>query len=75
MSSIDAVIFDLGNVLLFFDWEIAADRLCARTGRSRQELDHYIMTTPFVDQLSRGELDETEILRDCVGRSRVRWHV
>jgi putative hydrolase of the HAD superfamily len=56
MSGIDAVIFDLGNVLLFFDWEIAANRLCARTKRSRQELDHYIMTTPFVDQLCRGEL-------------------
>jgi len=56
MSGIDAVIFDLGNVLLFFDWEIAANRLCARTGKSRQELDHYIMATPFVDQLVRGEL-------------------
>jgi putative hydrolase of the HAD superfamily len=56
MSGIEAIIFDLGNVLLFFDWEIAANRLCARTKRSRQELDHYIMTTPFVDQLSRGEL-------------------
>ena len=56
MSGIEAIIFDLGNVLLFFDWEIAANRLCARTGRSRHELDHFVMTTPFVDQLSRGEM-------------------
>jgi FMN phosphatase YigB (HAD superfamily) len=67
---IEAVIFDLGNVLLFFDWEIAANRLCARTGRSRQELDHFIMTTPFVDQLSRGELSSQrffEIVRRDTG--------
>lgn len=69
---IEAVIFDLGNVLLFFDWKIAADRLCARTGRSRQELDHFIITTPFVDQLSRGELSSQqffEIMRRDTGFS------
>lgn len=56
MSGIDAVIFDLGNVLLLFDWDIAADRLCAHTGRTRRELDDYIVTTPFVSQLCIGEL-------------------
>jgi putative hydrolase of the HAD superfamily len=67
MSGIDGVIFDLGNVLLFFDWEIAANRLCARTGKSRQELDHYIMTTPFVDQLSRGELTKQRFFEIVAG--------
>lgn len=56
MSDIDAIIFDLGNTLLFFDWDITADRLCARTGKARRELDDYIVTTPFVNQLCIGEL-------------------
>ena len=56
MNSINTIIFDLGNVLLFFDWNITADRLCARTGRLRRELDDYIVTTPFVNQLCIGEL-------------------
>ena len=64
--AIEAVIFDLGNVLLFFDWEIAANRLCARTGRSRQELDRFIMTTPFVDQLSRGEMSSQQFFEIVV---------
>ena len=56
MSSVDAVIFDLCNTLLFFDWDIAADRLCARTGKTRRELDDYIVTTPFVNELCVGKL-------------------
>lgn len=56
MSGVEAVIFDLGNVLLFFDWDITADRLCARTGKTRRELDDYIVTTPFVNQLCIGQL-------------------
>ncbi len=52
----EAIIFDLGNVLLPFDWDIAADRLCARTGRSRRELDDYILTMPLVTELSLGQI-------------------
>jgi putative hydrolase of the HAD superfamily len=55
--SIAAVVFDLGNVLLPFDWDIAANRFCARVKCSRRELDDYIVTTPFVHQLEIGELD------------------
>jgi epoxide hydrolase-like predicted phosphatase len=58
VKSIDTVIFDLGNVLLFFNWEIATDRLSSRTGKSRQEIGHYFMTTPFAMQLERGELSK-----------------
>jgi len=57
VRKIDAVIFDLGNVLLPFDWEIPANRFCVRTGRSRRELDDYIVTTPFVYQLGLGQIE------------------
>lgn len=63
MSRIEAVIFDLGNVLLPFNWEIAADRFCARTGRTRRELDDYIVTTPFMNELCVGQMDKVEYYR------------
>ncbi len=50
----DAIIFDLGNVLLPFNWDLAADKFCARTGRSRRELDDYMVTMPFAHELSLG---------------------
>ncbi len=60
MKPIDTVIFDLGIVLLFYDWQIAANRLCTRVGKSRGEIDHYFMTTPFAVQLERGEISKQQ---------------
>jgi epoxide hydrolase-like predicted phosphatase len=56
MNAIEAVIFDIGNVLLPFNWDIAADRFCTRTGHTRRELDDFIVTTPFVHQLEIGQI-------------------
>ena len=55
-SSIDTIIFDLGNVLLPFDWGIARKRMCARTGCSRREVEDYFVQTPFLAQLEIGQL-------------------
>ncbi|MCX7887370.1 MAG: HAD family phosphatase [Verrucomicrobiae bacterium] len=59
----EAVIFDLGNVLLPFNWDLAADRFCARTGCSRRELDEYIATTPFARELSLGRMSKEAFYR------------
>ena len=56
MSQIEAVIFDLGNVLLPFDWGIARKRMCERASCSRRELEDYIVTTPFLTQLELGQI-------------------
>jgi glucose-1-phosphatase len=58
MNGIDAVIFDLGNVLLAFDEGRAADRLAARTGKTRQEIDAYARGTPYITELSIGKLSK-----------------
>jgi len=60
---VEAVIFDLGNVLLPFDWDIAVDKFCARTGRLRRELDNYMVTMPFPNQLSLGHMTKEEFFR------------
>jgi putative hydrolase of the HAD superfamily len=59
----EAVIFDLGNVLLPFNWDIAADRFCVRTGRSRREVSDYMVTTPFLNDLSLGHMTKEEYFR------------
>jgi FMN phosphatase YigB (HAD superfamily) len=56
MNKIDAVIFDLGNVLLAVDERPAIDRLAARTGKTRQQIEEYAFTTPHATDLALGKL-------------------
>jgi HAD superfamily hydrolase (TIGR01509 family) len=58
MNGIEAVIFDLGNVLLAFDSARASERLAARTGKSRQEIEMYGQSTPYVYELTLGRLSK-----------------
>jgi len=59
----EAIIFDLGNVLLPFEWDVAAERFCVRTGCTRRELDDYMVTTPLMSQLSLGEMTKEDFYR------------
>lgn len=56
MNDIDAVIFDLGNVLVAVDEGRAADRLATRTGKTRQQIDDYARSTPYAIDLALGKL-------------------
>jgi putative hydrolase of the HAD superfamily len=56
VSDIDAVIFDLGNVLVAVDEGRAADRLAARTGKTRQQINEYAHSTPHAMNLALGKL-------------------
>jgi len=67
MPTVTAIVFDLGNVLLPFNWDIAADRFCARARCSRRELDDYLMTTPFVHQLETGQITGAAFYRRVTG--------
>lgn len=67
MEKIEAIIFDLGNVLLPFDWGIARKRMCERAGCSRRELEDYVITTPFLTQLELGQLSAIQFF-DIVAR-------
>ena len=56
MNGIDAIIFDLGNVLLAFDESRAVERLAARTGKTRQQINEYARGTPHVTELALGKV-------------------
>jgi glucose-1-phosphatase len=63
MSGIDAIVFDLGNVLLAFDETIARDRMAARIGKTPGEVEAYFRSTPHVMLLSLGKLPARQFYR------------
>lgn len=63
MNGIDAVIFDLGNVLIAVDEPRAAERMAACTGKTRQQIDEYILGTPHVLELALGKLSKKQFFR------------
>ena len=63
MNGIDAIIFDLGNVLLAFDESRAVERLAARTGKTRQQIEEYARGTPHVTELALGKVTKLRFFR------------
>ena len=58
MNGIDAVIFDIGNVLLASDGARAFARMAARTGKTPQQIQEYLSSTPHAHELALGKLSK-----------------
>jgi glucose-1-phosphatase len=58
MDRVDAIIFDLGKVLITSDWERTQDRLAECTGKPRQEIDQYFSNCPHAHDLWVGRLSK-----------------
>jgi epoxide hydrolase-like predicted phosphatase len=56
MTKIEAVIFDLGNVLVTVDWMRAAHAFCGRTGKTWMELAHFADGGHVMERFAKGEL-------------------
>ena len=56
MSGLQAIVFDLGNVLIRVDEARARARFAARTGKTDQEIERYFHTTPHAAELALGKL-------------------
>jgi HAD superfamily hydrolase (TIGR01509 family) len=56
LIAIKAVVFDLGKVLVDFDYSIAARRLAARSKVPPEKLRHFIDYSPLLFRLERGQL-------------------
>jgi putative hydrolase of the HAD superfamily len=72
MSGLDAIVFDLGNVLLRVNEAFAAQRFAARTGQTRGEVETYFRTTPYATELALGRLSRQQFYR-AVSRD-LRFH-
>ncbi len=66
MGGIEAVIFDLGNVLVFHDNDLLYRRLGERAGRSGDEVNR-ILAEPLFDGINRGTLDAEGIYHEVCG--------
>ena len=60
MNGIEAIIFDMGNVLLAFDDARAAEQIASRTGKTRQEIEEYGRSTPYGHELALGKLSKKQ---------------
>ncbi len=60
MNGIDAVIFDLGNVLITVDEARAMERMAARTGKTPEQIREYIRGTPHEHELALGKLSKKQ---------------
>jgi putative hydrolase of the HAD superfamily len=60
MSMMEAVVFDLGNVLIAVDEPRGAERMAARTSKTRQQIEEYIRGTPHGHELALGKVTKNQ---------------
>ena len=57
MSNVPVFIFDLGKVLVDFDYSIAARKIAARSTKAPQDLHAFLGSSPFLIDYESGRLD------------------
>jgi len=65
-----AVVFDLGKVLVDFDYSIAARKVAARSTKSLQDLAAFLSASPLLVQYESGVVNRQQFfeqIRDAVG--------
>jgi len=60
MKQIEAIVFDLGNVLVSVDWTLAAGKFCHYTGKTWDDLKSFADGGDVMDRFARGELQPQE---------------
>jgi HAD superfamily hydrolase (TIGR01509 family) len=64
MNKPKAVVFDLGKVLLDFDYGIVARRLAAHGGREAEQIRLLLDQSPLLFRLESGQMTNTEFFRE-----------
>jgi FMN phosphatase YigB (HAD superfamily) len=70
MNSSKAVVFDLGKVLVDFDYSIAARKVAARSSKPLSHLTELLSTSPLIVQYELGHVTRRQFfeqIRDAVG--------
>lgn len=60
----EVVVFDLGKVLVDFDYSIAARRIAGRSGRSPAAVQHFIDHSPLLFRYETGLMTREEFYRE-----------
>jgi len=64
---IKALVFDLGKVLVDFDYSIAARRFAERAKLPPAEIKHFIDHSPLLFRLERGQMTSEQFYRELSG--------
>jgi HAD superfamily hydrolase (TIGR01509 family) len=56
MSTSPVIVFDLGKVLVDFDWSIAAKKIAARSAAAPEQFHEFLATSPLLWQYECGQL-------------------
>ena len=70
MINAPAIIFDLGKVLVDFDYSVAAKKVAARSSKSPQDLHAFLGNSPLLVEYESGRLTRQtfyEAIRDAIG--------
>jgi putative hydrolase of the HAD superfamily len=70
MKTPQVVVFDLGKVLLDFDYRIAANALAARSNVSTSQISQFIDQSPLLNRYEKGQITRREFfeqVRDMSG--------
>ena len=65
-----ALLFDIGNVLVRFDFTVAAQRFAAMSGASAEEV--LALLSPFKDELECGRISDEDFIAQSMERIRFR---
>ena len=63
MSEIDAIVFDLGNVLISVNEQYAAGRFAQRAGKTAGVIESYFRNTPHATHLALGKITGRQFYR------------
>ena len=61
---VPVVVFDLGKVLVDFDYSIAARRVAARSSKTVEHLDQFLSGSPFLVQFESGQLSPRQFFAE-----------
>ena len=70
MNNSPAIIFDLGKVLVDFDYTLAAQKIAARSSQAPADLHAFLGSSPFLVEYESGRLTRQkfyEAVRDAIG--------
>ena len=64
MTSAKAIVFDLGKVLVDFDYSIAARKVAAASTKQLPDLQHFLGSSPVLQRFEHGELTREQFFAE-----------
>lgn len=64
MSAPDVVVFDLGKVLVDFDYGLAVRKIAARSRMNAEQIHHLLLTSPLLLRYETGEISTGQFYRE-----------